>query len=112
MPHLVRIWRKALPGSAHYPSRWIPPKFAYALLAIAWSNGLCGLKPAWGQPAPAGNGSRMDLAKGWLIQSSAKVTDKGAVVSRSGFQPHAWYPSSIPSTVVAALVNNKVYPDP
>ena len=54
----------------------------------------------------------MDLAKGWLIQSSAKVTDKGDVVSRSGFQPHAWYPSSIPSTVVAALVNNKVYPDP
>jgi len=67
---------------------------------------------AWGQMAPAGNGSRIDLAKGWLIQSSAKVLEKGDVISSGRFQPREWYPSSVPSTVVAALVNNKVYPDP
>ena len=94
------------------PGIAIQRKLTCALLTIACVAALSGLKLAWGQPGPAGNGSRIDLAKGWLIQSSAKVTDKGDVISRSGFQPHEWYPSSIPSTVIAALVNNKVYPDP
>ena len=67
---------------------------------------------AKGQTAPGGNSSRIELAKGWSIQSSAKVTEKGDVISSSSFQPREWYPSSVPSTVVAALVNNKVYPDP
>ena len=75
----------------------------YVLLMIAWM--------AHGQTPPATT-TRIDLAKGWLIQSSAKVSEKGAVVSTAGFQPREWYPSSVPSTVVAALVNNKVYPDP
>jgi exo-1,4-beta-D-glucosaminidase len=72
----------------------------------------CCLEVAEGQTAPAANSSRIELAKGWSIQSSAKVTEKGDVVSSSSFQPREWYPSSVPSTVVAALVNNKVYPDP
>jgi exo-1,4-beta-D-glucosaminidase len=82
------------------------------LLTIAWLIGPSGIQSAWGQAGSAVSGSRIDLSKGWLIQSSAKVTDKGEVVSSSGFQPREWYPSSIPSTVIAALVNNKVYPDP
>ncbi len=81
-------------------------KLIRTLPAIAWLTA-CSLQPAWGQ-----NGTRIDLANGWLIQSSAKVADKGDVISRSEFQPHAWYPSSVPTTVIAALVNNKVYPDP
>ena len=60
--------------------------------------------------APAG--SRIDLAKAWSIQSSAKVTEKGDVLSTPKFQPAGWYESSVPTTVVAALVRNKVYPDP
>ena len=67
---------------------------------------------AWGQAQPAASESRIDLAKGWLIQSSAKVSEKGEVISSGKFQPKEWYPSSVPTTVVAALVNNKVYPDP
>src|SRR5215831_21411999 len=47
-----------------------------------------------------------------MIQSSAKVTEAGAVVSRASYQPRQWYATSVPSTVVAALVNNKIYPDP
>ena len=58
------------------------------------------------------NGQNIELAKGWSIQSSAKVTEKGDVISSSSFQPREWYQTSVPSTVVAALVNNKVYPDP
>jgi len=55
---------------------------------------------------------RINLEKSWLIQSSAKVTEQGDVISTSKFQPRDWYPTSVPSTVVATLVDNKVYPDP
>jgi len=57
-------------------------------------------------------GERINLDKSWLIQSSAKVTELGSVISTTKFQPRDWYPAAIPSTVVAALVDNKVYPDP
>jgi exo-1,4-beta-D-glucosaminidase len=60
----------------------------------------------------AENNSRIDLDKGWSIQSSAKVSQKGDEISTARFQPREWYPTGVPSTVVSALVNNKVYPDP
>ena len=56
--------------------------------------------------------ARIDLGKGWSIQSSAQVTGKGEEISTSGFPARGWYPASVPTTVVSALVNNKVYPDP
>ncbi len=52
------------------------------------------------------------LSDGWRLQSSCKVDQTGDVVSTPGFQPKAWYPVKLPTTVVAALVENKVYPDP
>ena len=85
--------------------------FTYSLLTIALGTALC-LPAARGQSAPAGNGSRIDLASGWLIQSSAQVPEKGDSISQTGFQTHGWYPSSVPTTVVASLVKNKLYPDP
>ena len=87
-------------------------KAAGALLWVALSLASCSPAAAQGQTRPAANGSRIDLAQGWLIQSSAKVPQKGDELSAGKFQPHDWYPASIPSTVVAALVDNKVYPDP
>jgi len=64
-------------------------------------------------PRPAAaQARRIDLSQGWLIQSSAKVAQKGGEISTSRFQPREWYRTSVPSTVVSALVNNKVYPDP
>ncbi|MGH7869708.1 MAG: glycosyl hydrolase 2 galactose-binding domain-containing protein, partial [Candidatus Dormibacteraceae bacterium] len=57
-------------------------------------------------------GSRVTLTEGWAIQSSAQVKAPGNIVSTSQFQPKDWYPTSVPSTVFAALVKNKVYPDP
>lgn len=63
--------------------------------------------------APLGTAQeRINLQKNWLIQSSAKVTEHGDVISTAKFQPRDWYPATIPSSVVAALVDNKVYPDP
>ena len=62
--------------------------------------------------APAAPAARIDLKKGWAIQSSAKVTQKGDEISTGKFQPSGWTAASVPTTVVAALVANKVYPDP
>lgn len=52
------------------------------------------------------------IAEGWAIQSSAQVPDKGETISRVEFVPKNWYTATVPSTVLAALVANKVYPDP
>ena len=46
-----------------------------------------------------------------MIQSSAKVPEKPEITSATGFTPQGWYPTSVPSTVLAALVENQVYPD-
>ncbi len=55
---------------------------------------------------------KIDLINGWNIQSSAKVVEAGDEISTARYEPRDWYAASIPSTVVAALVNHKVYPDP
>ncbi len=55
---------------------------------------------------------KLILRDGWQIQSSTAVAAKANVVSQPGFNPQGWYPTSVPSTVLAALVENKVHPDP
>src|ERR1700722_7735600 len=55
---------------------------------------------------------RVDLNQGWSLQSSAKVPEKGEEISADGDRAHDWYRTSVPSTVIAALVKNNVYPDP
>ncbi len=54
----------------------------------------------------------MTLDEGWEIQSSAKVVAAGEIISTPGFQPANWYAAAVPTTIVAALVKDKVYPDP
>jgi exo-1,4-beta-D-glucosaminidase len=67
----------------------------------------------WAQaPHEASGGARVVLHDGWQVQSSAKIAKNGAVLSTAGYKPAGWYPTSVPSTVVGALVANKVYPDP
>ena len=53
----------------------------------------------------------MVLRDHWSIQSSANLTDDGKVISQPGYAAKDWYSTSVPSTVLAALVANKVYPD-
>src|SRR4030065_1514337 len=52
------------------------------------------------------------LAEGWLIRWSAEVEEGGAVTSAPGMDPAGWYPASVPTTVLAALLKNGEYPDP
>jgi exo-1,4-beta-D-glucosaminidase len=56
--------------------------------------------------------TRVALAGGWQIQSSGKVEAGGETISTRAFRPTRWYRASMPSTVLAALVADKVYPDP
>jgi exo-1,4-beta-D-glucosaminidase len=57
-------------------------------------------------------GDLIVLTENWQLQSAAKVGETGAVISTTGFRPGGWYPTAVPATVLAALVENDVYPDP
>ena len=52
------------------------------------------------------------LKDNWAIQSSEKIEDEGNSISTLEYNPEGWYFTSIPSTVLGALVENEVYPDP
>ena len=56
--------------------------------------------------------ARIDLAQGWAIRSSADVSQTGDLLSSAGFDASAWYPATVPSTVISALANDGVYADP
>src|SRR6266481_9719225 len=56
--------------------------------------------------------SRLRLVDGWRLQSSGKVDQPGEVISRPSYRPNNWYQVRVPTTVVSALVKNKVLADP
>ncbi len=56
--------------------------------------------------------AKQSLSDGWRLQSSSKVAEGGDVISTPRFEPKGWYTVTVPTTVVAALVKHKVYPDP
>jgi exo-1,4-beta-D-glucosaminidase len=61
---------------------------------------------------PASPREALTLRDGWSLQSSCKVEKPGEVISTPKFAPAGWYTTSVPTTVVAALVKHKIYPDP
>ncbi len=66
---------------------------------------------AHAQTAPAPD-SRLYLHSGWTLQSSCQFTGAGEQISVPGFKTEGWHSTNVPSTVVAALVADKTYPDP
>ena len=52
------------------------------------------------------------LRGNWFIQSSADAHGEGSAVSTVGFPCGDWYPATVPTTVLNALVEDKVYADP
>ena len=52
------------------------------------------------------------LNENWLIQSTDSIQNTGKKISTVEFEPQNWYKTDIPKTVLAALVENTVYPDP
>jgi len=81
-------------------------KSVFAVLALAASTG------CWAASGASKSASQIDLKEGWAIQSSEKIEEKGEALSTVGYTAKQWYPITVPSTVVAALVRNHVYPDP
>jgi exo-1,4-beta-D-glucosaminidase len=74
--------------------------------SIAPSDGGTGI-----DAATPSDPSHVPLRDGWLIQSSAVATDPGTVISTSAYTPNQWYATSVPTTVLGALVANGVYTD-
>ena len=71
--------------------------------------------------ACGGEGERADarraettfsLPGGWRLQSSAGLAAGGAELSRPGYDASGWTPTSVPSTVLAALVRSGEVDDP
>jgi exo-1,4-beta-D-glucosaminidase len=54
----------------------------------------------------------ISLKDNWTLQSSSNVDQTGDALSTASSTAQGWYGIAAPSTVVAALVRNQVYPDP
>jgi len=52
---------------------------------------------------------RVFLKEGWTMQSAATDAATGKAISAPGFQTANWYKVSVPTTVIAGLIANKVY---
>ena len=52
------------------------------------------------------------LDRNWMLQSSCQITATGAQISLPGFPTDDWHTTKVPSTVLAALVADKTFPDP
>jgi len=52
------------------------------------------------------------LREGWKVKSSAEVGLNGAKLSDSGINIKSWAATSVPATVLTALVRNGIYPNP
>ena len=57
-------------------------------------------------------GEKFSLNKNWFIQSTDSIQNTGSMISSMDFEPENWFQTNIPKTVLAALVDNEVYPDP
>jgi exo-1,4-beta-D-glucosaminidase len=73
---------------------------------------LCALALGQNESARPHGSSRIALVDGWSLQSSSKVDQTGEEISRPSFQAHNWHTVTVPTTVVAAQVKNKLLPDP
>ncbi len=60
-------------------------------------------------PVPA---DRIFLHEGWALQSSCLFLARGEQISTAGYKTNGWHSATVPTTVVAALVADKTYPDP
>ena len=52
-----------------------------------------------------------ELTDGWSLRSADEVTDPGDAIATVGYPTTGWHPVTLPSTVLAGLVADGVYPD-
>ena len=68
-------------------------------------------RPARTATAP-GSAHKLVLADGWSLQSLNKVPESGDVISTPQYRAANWFSVSMPTTVFAAQVKHKIFPDP
>src|SRR5262249_13698278 len=56
--------------------------------------------------------NRIELHKGWTVQTSPKVHATGDAISTPKFQTKGWYRTSVPMTVLAVQVAAREFPEP
>ena len=56
--------------------------------------------------------TRIPLARNWQLQSSCVAKADGREISTAGPRAEGWHKTTVPTTVVAALVADGTYPDP
>ena len=54
----------------------------------------------------------LELREGWRLRSATQTPEGGETISTGAYSPDGWHPASVPTTVLNALVENGVYPDP
>jgi exo-1,4-beta-D-glucosaminidase len=52
------------------------------------------------------------LSDNWQLKSSFLIKEDGGEISALNYKPEQWYKTTVPATVLTALVKNGVYPDP
>jgi exo-1,4-beta-D-glucosaminidase len=57
------------------------------------------------------NAFEQQLKNGWRIESCSKINSSEDNISKTGFDVTKWYKTTVPSTVMAALLANNEYPD-
>ena len=65
--------------------------------------------PAIGAPSSA---ETVVLSSGWRLQDAAQVSQPGAELSQTSFEPKDWLTATVPGTVLTSLVNDGIYPEP
>jgi exo-1,4-beta-D-glucosaminidase len=88
-------------------SKKVIKNFLYVLLIVFTALGLLSCQKA-SEISP----HKILLDEGWQIRSSAALSTGGDVLSKAGLDIEGWYPTAVPSTVLAVLVKNGVYKDP
>jgi len=63
-------------------------------------------------PGLAAASTTTPLHQDWRLQSACTVKNDGAAISAMGFSTDGWLNTTVPSTVLATQVADKVYPDP
>src|ERR1700744_4077360 len=76
-------------------------------LALIVLLGLFG-RYAFGQEEATEN-YRQFLKSDWNMQSAVTDASPGSQISKAGFKADSWYKVSVPTTVIAGLIANKVY---
>ena len=81
-------------------------------LLLAGASVVSAAGAAFAAPAGLSGSPELLLRRNWFIASSADVREGGATISVPGYDTQEWYPATVPTTVLNALVTDQVYQEP